>query len=789
MTTCRNAQLTDVPFVDNPKSIIRAANAAKRCAAASASRAALRARVQLGRKLNRLSRLPPLPTLPTRSPTSPSPSNPPKPLAPLMANPSTSNTAPGEPSMLAADATLQRLLEWHPPPLTGPRWSNQASDAPSRNQLVPPGPENHSAPPGPKNQSAPSSNGQTQGTQVSHEVEFMRMLLESQHHSLIQAHNNCMAAAERMARIEQATAKRIARLEDAILFPSVRPEAAPNCTNSTPPPPSDRVDLQKFCFAEGPIYSGLFQAVEPFLKWLSAVQLFSATKAVMQDTNKIRIVCGLIREINTLAFYSNSINTFVQLAWSEFKRSLLDFALPTLWRTKLRHQIHKLAMGDTETFLLYSTRAQTLQSMVNFDDHLFLDFALAEFVVSGLPNKLKAHAKNFKLLETTPFVYGVFKSKLQRYYDYLPRRATGRACQTTPATPSSTPTANRPFGVSTPSLTCKVVVITAKPPAAVHLEHAQTPPTEPTSTSQQSGKPAQAPAGRSSAVAGVAEEQLSPDLDAASVAAFAAINKELRLTKAEEYVKPPRIVILLQCGDCSLRGLVDTGSEINLISNAAVQRLPLKTHPLQPPMSISLELDKKAPKPLVLSKFVLATLADPISTLKFPDVHLKVGPIVGDYDMILGTPFLFRFDLSVSISSQSLLCNESTRAIFDYRCTQPSATVRKPNCKTPKDPNDLTKIANKVLAEFADLFPSDIPVVSLDTKSMGHSLKSAFPGKIQDAASKTCHKIVLTGPGAVINKRQYPYPQNILQPGERCLTSTSRRDIYKTQPASTRPPA
>ncbi|PLW05671.1 hypothetical protein PCANC_28375 [Puccinia coronata f. sp. avenae] len=48
-------------FQDNPEAIIRAANAARRRAAATASRAALRDRIQIGRQLNRLLALPPLP--------------------------------------------------------------------------------------------------------------------------------------------------------------------------------------------------------------------------------------------------------------------------------------------------------------------------------------------------------------------------------------------------------------------------------------------------------------------------------------------------------------------------------------------------------------------------------------------------------------------------------------------------------------------------------------------------------------------------------------------------------
>ncbi|PLW37276.1 hypothetical protein PCASD_09409 [Puccinia coronata f. sp. avenae] len=51
----QDTQPIDAPFVDDPESIICAANAAKRKAAASASCAALRARVRSGQQFNQLS--------------------------------------------------------------------------------------------------------------------------------------------------------------------------------------------------------------------------------------------------------------------------------------------------------------------------------------------------------------------------------------------------------------------------------------------------------------------------------------------------------------------------------------------------------------------------------------------------------------------------------------------------------------------------------------------------------------------------------------------------------------
>jgi hypothetical protein len=111
--------------------------------------------------------------------------------------------------------------------------------------------------------------------------------------------------------------------------------------------------------------------------------------------------------------------------------------------------------------------------------------------------------------------------------------------------------------------------------------------------------------------------------------------------------------------------LIDTGSEINLISGITANRLTLPLRSLLQPTLIHLALDHKAKDPLFLCHFTSITLDDPVSSVVFPDMALKVVPLNGAYDMILGTPFLSQFDLSVSISSQSLYCNKSNVLLLD----------------------------------------------------------------------------------------------------------------------------
>jgi hypothetical protein len=187
------------------------------------------------------------------------------------------------------------------------------------------------------------------------------------------------------------------------------------------------------------------------------------------------------------------------------------------------------------------------------------------------------------------------------------------------------------------------------------------------------GKLTQAPAGQPSnqlaTVAGAEDITLFPDLDKASVAAFQEIDEELCLAREEEYVSPPpknRIVISLLCGKTHLRGLVTTGSQINLISEQIAKQVGLEIHPLLCPKTIQLVMDNQATQPLILQDFALATLSNPLSDLTFPGVTLDVGPIVGKYNIILGTLFLSQFRLSVSISLQSLKCDKTGRFMFDY---------------------------------------------------------------------------------------------------------------------------
>ncbi|KNZ54428.1 hypothetical protein VP01_2950g1, partial [Puccinia sorghi] len=131
-------------------------------------------------------------------------------------------------------------------------------------------------------------------------------------------------------------------------------------TPAPPVQPSDRgVDLQRFWIADGPVYRGPFNAVEPFLNWVKAIEVFL-------DKDKIRIAGGLIQETNSLSFYTSDSSVHLNSMWKDFKASFMTFTLPAL-----------------------CTRARNLCTLINFERDLVSAFDLAEAVTFGLLQDLK----------------------------------------------------------------------------------------------------------------------------------------------------------------------------------------------------------------------------------------------------------------------------------------------------------------------------------------------------------------------------------------------------------------
>ncbi|OAV89265.1 hypothetical protein, variant, partial [Puccinia triticina 1-1 BBBD Race 1] len=209
---------------------------------------------------------------------------------------------------------------------------------------------------------------------------------------------------------------------------------------STPAPATrvdGRIDLTRFRTSDGPQFKGPFQIVEPFLTWMQGVKIFFSTRNVTHSDDKRLVLGALITETNLLSYYANVLASYEGKSWDEFRDCLFKFCLPEDWRTELRQTIKHLEMSNSKSFMEYSGRARTLQSLVNFEKHSFSDLDLAEFVMFGLPHALKTKVKDFQLLATKDFNYSEFESRTNGFYATLPR--TRSTATRTPSTLSSNP--------------------------------------------------------------------------------------------------------------------------------------------------------------------------------------------------------------------------------------------------------------------------------------------------------------------------------------------------------------
>ncbi|KAA1117875.1 hypothetical protein PGT21_026205 [Puccinia graminis f. sp. tritici] len=304
-----------------------------------------------------------------------------------------------------------------PLPATSNTISNIMSDA-----VPPPGGQEP-----PAADSTRDSTRTADGSDMSTAKEWFKAVLKIQHSAITQAQEDRRQALEdrRADRqlflaVHQASADRIGRLEDLLLAMNIKNEV--NARTEQPAP--GRIDLQKFRTSDGPTYRGPFQETEPFLRWIHGVQIFFETKSVSNAADKIKILGNLVEETNLQAFYANEASSFLNKSWEEFKIRMFDFALPNNWRSGLQRQIRKLDMLPTETFLDYSTRARTLQSLFNFDAEKFSklgDLQLAQFLVYGLPDSLQDRIYERQLLEASPFAYGQFEKQANASFLALQR--------------------------------------------------------------------------------------------------------------------------------------------------------------------------------------------------------------------------------------------------------------------------------------------------------------------------------------------------------------------------------
>ncbi|KAH9464755.1 hypothetical protein Pst134EB_004268 [Puccinia striiformis f. sp. tritici] len=251
--------------------------------------------------------------------------------------------------------------------------------------------------------------------------------------------------------IEQRRADRdrIARLENT-LFDIVTKAEEEKQERLTPPPKSTRLDLQKFRIADGPHFTGPFQSIEPFLNWIRQLQIFFSTKNVIDDDDKIYVAGGLLQETILVGFYASEGAQYAGKTWNKFRSRLFEVALPQRWRTTLKAKLRELTIGPNKSFIVLSSRARTLQSLINFDTSLssenavtyVSDFDLAEYVVLGVKNEtIHGDIAKFALLDATPFSYSAFENRVASFDEVTIWKTTHRAPRTSPSNhaPSNSP--------------------------------------------------------------------------------------------------------------------------------------------------------------------------------------------------------------------------------------------------------------------------------------------------------------------------------------------------------------
>ena len=229
-------------------------------------------------------------------------------------------------------------------------------------------PPQFSSPPSPfiQNRTMSSSNHQetTPRDEMSME-QCIRAMLDIQQntaHQLLASQTQIVAAQKLATEQRASNAEKIKILEQLLQNAAVK--AKPTLTPGLLA--NGHIDLARFRTSDSPHFAGPFQIVEPFLKWMQGVSIFYSTRGVTHDDDKQLILGSLITETNLLTFYSNESPRYAGKTWAEFKNRLFGFCLPSNWRSDLRTAIRRLEMSSAESFLKYSGRARTLQSLVNF---------------------------------------------------------------------------------------------------------------------------------------------------------------------------------------------------------------------------------------------------------------------------------------------------------------------------------------------------------------------------------------------------------------------------------------
>lgn len=297
------------------------------------------------------------------------------------------------------------------------------------------------------------------------------------------------------------------------------------------------------------------------------------------------------------------------------------------------------------------------------------------------------------------------------------------------------------------------------------------PPGAPTS------KPAGRPVTATTLVASVeqgGQESYAPEVFAQDIARYEEADRVLVAHMAEENggercdtfpsTRTKSIILKMKINGIVIRALIDCAAETNLMSERINKQARIPRRPLVAPVEAKMAIEGDEGKAFFFKEFCFANVAAHDPALRFGSTFFKLAPLGNSFDVILGTPFLEKFHLDVSlhdrtvthVPTQTVLREENAMKLNGKAVDEAMIACVIENLKQVTESRELSEREEKMLERFSDLFPDELPAVEEEDE------EDFIAPEGQNESSKVRHKIVLTDPNVIINEKQYAYPTKYL---------------------------
>lgn len=555
---------------------------------------------------------------------------------------------------------------------------------------------------------------------------------------------------------------------------------------------ADRVKLSDL-----PKFTGKFGVPADLFHWRSLIEETFEVKNVNDDGERLKLLGSLLNDEAMAAWYQSNKENLRRGSWKEAMDTMAMGTLPHAWLTDTEEAFRSLEMKPQESFNDYVTRAQALHQLIKRSGQV-TDRHLAQHITWGAPQLFRDMVDREKLLLVEPFSFPVFKdaadgiwrflihSKLLpdptakpkihntplafgysrssvpsrarteeeraengwRYHEYLRRNGICAVCKEK----CNDPRCNK--------RSARFLLVPSNFDAGPRPSRPSTMP-----RSNPPGAPTQRPAGRptnQTPATRVAAFDSFPDVLVEDIAAYEEADR-FRQTQVEEVAEGEAgclaslsvspVILELMCNGKTIRALIDSGAGANLLSDSMASKLRIPRRPLVSPVEVRLAVATGG-EPIVLKEFAMANLKSENPSIRFGAVFFKLAPLGSKYDMILGSPFLSKFKLDVSLHRRCVVHTPSGKVIFEKEMQDELKRLMcaVENLDKISEVDKLGEKEDAMLEEFKDLFPAELPPVE------DGEVEETFPEGMPDSSRQVRHKIILTDPNVVINKKQYGYP-------------------------------